>query len=164
MDGLAKRFVMGVLGVAVMLGFWTVKGWVTGEAGATVSHIPDKVWDGGGGTIVVEAESSDPARVSISFETNTPIDSADHKMLETWERVGPGLHTWSIDVPAGVSGTAEVDAEAPRPGSKVRVAVKVGDRTAAEDGLVLDGPLKAGEGFFAQVHLEDYAAGKKDGD
>lgn len=160
MGGLPRRVLLGIAGVALMLGFWTVKGWFLGEANATVSHIPDKVWDGGGGTIVVETETTDPARVSISFETNSPVDSPDHKMLETWERVAAGSRTFTIEVPPGVSGTAEVEAEGPKPGSRVRVAVKVGGRTTAEDGEVLNGPLKAGEAFFAQVHLEDYATGR----
>jgi hypothetical protein len=47
MAGLLKRGAMTILGVAVMLGFWTVKGWLTDEASASLSHIPQKVWDGG---------------------------------------------------------------------------------------------------------------------
>jgi hypothetical protein len=164
MESFPKRIVIGILGVALTLGVWTVKGWFTGEANATVAHIPDKAWDGGGGSVVIEAESTDPARVSVTFETRNPVDSADHKMLETWERIGPGQHTWTIEVPAGVGGTAEVDAEGPQVGSRVRVAVKIGGRTVAEDSLVLHEPLRGGDGFFAQVHLEDYATGKEGGE
>jgi hypothetical protein len=159
MGSLSKRLLVGVLGVAVTLGYWTVKGWVATDANATVSHIPDKVWDGGGGKVVVETETTDAARVSLSFETNTSIDDSGHKMLETWERVGAGLHTWVIDVPEGVGGTAEIDAESPKVGSRVRIAVKVDGRTVAEDTQALNEPLRAGYGFFAQVALEDYAKG-----
>jgi hypothetical protein len=158
MGSLPKRLLVGVLGVAVTLGYWTVKGWAP-EANATVSHIPDKVWDGGGGKVVVEAETTDAARVSLSFDTNDPVGDSGHRMLETWERVGGGLHTWVIDVPAGVGGTVEIDAESPRVGSRVRIAVKVDGRTAAEDTQVLNEPLRAGYGFFAQVALDDYAKG-----
>jgi hypothetical protein len=159
MEGVLKRVVLGILGVALTLGFWTVKGWFVGDASATSAHIPDKVWDGGGGTVFVEVESTDPARVSVTFETNVAIDDADHKFLETWERVEPGVHTYKIEVPANVSGTAEVSAEEPKVGSRVRVAVKVDGSTVAEDSLTLTEPLKPGYGFFAQVHLEDYAKG-----
>ena len=159
MEGFLKRVVLGILGVVLTLGFWTVKGWFVGDASATSAHIPDKVWDGGGGTVFVEVESTDPARVSVTFETNVAIDDADHKFLETWERVEPGVHTYKIEVPANVSGTAEVSAEAPKVGSRVRVAVKVDGSTVAEDSLTLTEPLKPGYGFFAQVHLEDYAKG-----
>ncbi|HKQ98380.1 MAG TPA: hypothetical protein VJV75_10925 [Candidatus Polarisedimenticolia bacterium] len=159
MGGLAKRVVFGVLGVAVMLCFWTVKGWFVEDANATVAHIPDKVWDGGGGTVVLEVETSDPARFSASFETNLQIDDADHKYLDTWERVGAGLHTYTIDVPNNVSGTVEAGIDDPKVGARVRVAVKVDGRTVAEDSQVLTEPLQQGYGFFAQVELEDYVKG-----
>ena len=163
MGSIPKRLILGVLGVALTLGFWTVKGWFVGTADATVAHIPDKIWDGGGGTVVLEAETTDAGRVSVTFETNSPIDSPDHRMLETWEKIGPGLHTYTIEVPQGVAATAEVEADAPKVGSKVRVAIKVGDKVAAEDGEILSEPLKAGYAFTAQVHLEDIATGKVEG-
>lgn len=159
MGSIPKRLLFGILGVALTLGYWSVKGWIAGDANASVSHIPDKVWDGGGGKVIVEAETTEQARVSLSFETNDSVGDSGHRMLETWERVGAGLHTWSIDVPAGVGGTAEIDADEPKVGSKVRIAVKVDGRTAAEDTQVLNEPLRAGYGFFAQVALDDYAKG-----
>ena len=164
MSGLLKRAAMTILGVVVMLGFWTVKSWFTDEASASLSHIPQKVWDGGGGTVVFEVESSDPARVSISFETNDAVNSEDHKFLESWERVGAGAHTFSIEVPSSVGGTAEISAENPKIGSRVRIAVKVDGRIVAEDFSTLTEPLQPGYGFFAQVHLEDYASGKLEED
>ena len=159
MEGLVKRLVLGVLGVAVMCGYWTVKGWFVGDANATMKHIPAKVWDGGGGTIVVETDSTEAARVYVSFETNNAIDDSDHKFLETWERVEPGFHAFKIEVPPGVSGTAEVDVENPKVGSKARVAVRVNGEIAVEDSQVLNEPLKEGWAFAAQVQLEDYARG-----
>jgi hypothetical protein len=164
MSGLLKRAAMTILGVAVMLGFWTVKGWFTDEASASLSHIPQKVWDGGGGTVVFEVESSDPARVSISFETNNAVNDEDHKYLETWEKIGSGARTFSIEVPPNAGGTAEVSAENPKIGSRVRIAVKVDGRIVAEDFSTLTEPLQPGYGFFAQVHLEDYASGKTEED
>ena len=98
MDGLMKRVALGVLGVVLTLGFWTVKGWFTGEAEATSARIPDKVWDGGGGTVFIEVETTDTGRVSVTFETNDRVDAADHKYLETWEKIEPGQHTYKIEV------------------------------------------------------------------
>ena len=159
MESLVKRAIFAVLGVAVMCGYWTVKGWFVGDANATMKHIPAKVWDGGGGTITVETESTEAARVYVSFETNTAIDDDDHKFLETWERVEPGFHAFKIEVPPGVSGTAEVDVENPKVGSKARVAVRVNGEIAVEDKQELTEPLKPGWAFAAQVQLEDYAKG-----
>jgi hypothetical protein len=113
---------------------------------------------------LVEVETSDPARVSLTFETNNQVNSDDHKSLETWEKIGPGAHTFSVEVPSEVGGTAEVSAENPKVGSKVRIAVKVDGRIVAEDFSTLTEPLQPGYGFFAQVHLEDYASGKSEED
>ncbi|HEV8200095.1 MAG TPA: hypothetical protein VGS03_08745 [Candidatus Polarisedimenticolia bacterium] len=159
MGSFAKRLVLSALGVVVMLGSWTVKGWFVEDANATMKHIPDKVWDGGGGTITVETDSTEAARVYVSFETNVAIDDAGHKFLETWERVEPGFHAFRIEVPPGVSGTAEVDVENPKVGSKARVAVRVNGEIAIEDKQELTEPLKPGWAFAAQVELEDYAKG-----
>ena len=156
MTGLLKRGALTILGVAVTLGFWTVRDWVTDSASASLSHIPEKVWNGGGGEVVVEVETSSKARVSASFETN----GSDQEYLETWERVGPGIHNYTIDVPANVGGMVEVSSEDPKVGDKVRIAVKVGGNIVGEDEATLDEPLKPGYGFFAQVTLDDYATGK----
>jgi len=164
MAGLLKRGALTILGVAVMLGFWTVKGWLTDEASASLSHIPQKVWNGGGGTVLVEVETSDPSRVSMTFETHDQVDSENHKYLETWEKIGPGARTYSVEVPSEVGGTAEVSAENPKIGSRVRIAIKVDGRIVAEDFSTLTEPLQHGYGFFAQVHLEDYASGKLEED
>ena len=159
MESFVKRLVLGALGVVVMLGYWTVKGWFVGDANATMKHIPAKVWDGGGGTIVVETDSTEAARVYVSFETNLAMDDDDHKFLETWEQVTPGFHAFKIEVPPGVSGSAELNVENPKVGSKARIAVRVNGEIAVEDHQVLNEPLKEGWAFAAQVHLEDYAKG-----
>jgi hypothetical protein len=160
MGGIARRIVLGALGVALMLGFWTVKGWFVGEASATAAHIPDKVWEGGGGSVFLEVETSDPARFSASFETNDQVDNPEHKFLETWERVEPGLHVFKVELPREVSGIVEAGIDAPKVGAKVRVAVKVNGETVAEDSQILTEPLQAGYGFFAQVELDDYLTGR----
>jgi len=164
MTNLLKRGALAALGVAVTLGFWTVRGWFTDEASASLSHIPKVVWDGGGGTVVIEVETTAPARVSASFETNNTVDDEDHKFLETWEKVGPGHHTFNVEVPPSVGGIAEVSAEDPLVGAQVKIQVKVDGQVVAEDSGTLTEPLQPGYGFFAQVHLEDYATGKLDED
>ncbi len=160
MGSLLKRAVVMGAGVALVLGYWTFRGWLSNDAGASMSHIPRKVSDGGGGSVVIEADTSDPGVVSASFETHDQVDSPDHKFMETWEKIGPGHHTFTIDVPAGVSGSVEVRANEPKVGSRVQVAVKVGARTVAEDSQTLTEPLKPGYGFTAMVDLEDYVTGR----
>jgi hypothetical protein len=161
MGNLMKRGVLTVLGVALVLGFWTVRGWLTDTAGASsMSRIPSRVWEGGAGTVTIKVETTVPARVSATFETNVPIDSADHRYLETWQNVEPGRHTFTVDVPANVSGTAEVSTTEAAVGSKVRVAVTANGRLAGEDSYTLTEPLRPGYALGAQVALENYATGE----
>ena len=164
MKNLLKRVVLAALGVVITLSFWTVRGWFTDEASASLSNIPKVVWDGGGGTVVIEVETTGPARVSASFETRNGVDDDDHKFLDSWEKVGPGHHTFQVEVPPNVGGTAEVSAEDPQVGAQVRIQVKVDGQVVAEDSGTLTEPLQSGYGFFAQVHLEDHATGKLDQD
>jgi hypothetical protein len=165
MQGLMKRAVMAVLGVAVVLGWWSLRGWFEGKAAAeSYSHIPTQVWEGGGGKVTIVAESSEPGKVSASFETNNPVDDKNHKFLEAWEKIGAGRHTFTLDVPPNVGGTVEVDVEDPKVGSKVRVEVEVNGQVVAADSATLDAPLKPGYAFFAQVELDDYATGKQSED
>jgi hypothetical protein len=161
MKGLMKKGIMAILGVVVMLGWWTVRGWLDGSASAeSYSHIPEKVWDGGGGPVTIEVEGSEEGRVSASFETHLPVDDANHKYLESWERISAGKHSFTIEVPPNVGGTVEMSIDSPQVGATVHVAVRIGDRLVAEDSSTLDAPLQPGYGFFAQVHLDDYATGK----
>jgi hypothetical protein len=161
MKALMKKGLMTILGVVVVLGAWTVRGWFEGSASAQSSfHIPDKVWDGGGGPITIEVEGSEQGTVSATFETNLPIDDPKHKLLESRERVSEGKHSFNIDVPPNVGGTVEMSIEEPHVGATVHVVVRIGDRLVAEDSSTLDAPLQPGYGFFAQVHLDDYATGR----
>jgi len=158
-SGLLKRGALTILGVALTLGFWTARDRLTDHASASLANIPEQVWDGGA-KVVVEVETSAKARVSASFETDNPQDDAAHRYLETWQRVDPGVHSFTIDVPARVGGMVEIDSEEPKVGDTVRIALKIDGRVVAEDHARLDETLRPGYGFFAQLTLDDYATGK----
>jgi hypothetical protein len=161
MQRLLRKGLMTVLGLIVVLGWWTLRDRIGGKASAeSYSHIPARVWDGGGGKVTLVAESSDPGKISASFEPQVAVDDSRHRYLETWETVGAGRHTFTVEVPASVGGTVELDIPHPNIGSTVRVAVEIDGRVVAEDSETLDSPLKPGYAFFAQVELEDYATGK----
>src|SRR5262249_17179344 len=98
--------------------------------------------------------------ISASFETRLPMDDPKHRFLETSEKVGPGKHTYTIEVPPQVGGTVELDVQEAKVGSTVRIAVRVGARIVGEDSPTLNEALKPGYGFFAQVAFADYATGK----
>ena len=85
MENLLKRAILAVLGVAVMIAWWTF----TGDPGShnEVKGIPAKVWEADGGTLAVEVDTTSAARFSISFG-----DEKDRSMT-AWTKVDAGSHT-----------------------------------------------------------------------
>jgi hypothetical protein len=158
--GIAKRFVLSIFGMILVLAWWTIRG--PGEGASSSEGIPAKVWKGGAGVVTIEIENTDAG--SLTFETNKAIDDPDHKLLETWQKIEPGHHTFRVDVPANVGGSVEFTADKPKVGSKVSVRVGVDGREVASDSLTMDEPLKPGWAFGAQVQLADYATGAIEGE
>ncbi len=163
MNYLMKRAAIGVLGLVVVLAWWTFSG--KHESTPSMNKIPSKVWEGGAGQVTVEVDSSDPASLRADFERAASSDpSKPHQRLQTWEKVEAGQHSWTIDVPAGTGGTLEFEAIGPKPGSKLSWAVHAGGKQIAQETLTLDKPLQANEAFFLQVQVADLAAGKLEGE
>ena len=152
MQNMLKRLGLGVLGMVITLAWWSYRG--PQSASTEVEGIPAKVWEGGSDTLAVEIESSTAARFSIGF------DQGD-KSLQTWTRVTPGTHTWTISVPKGAGGIIELSADGPKVGDKLSWKVKLNGETVDEQSETLEQPLKAGYGFFLQSEYDDYTAIEK---
>jgi hypothetical protein len=165
-QNLLTKIVTTVLGVALMLGWWTLRdkmGCNGDSSSSTVKKIPSKVWDGGGGTLTIEAEASEPASVVASFETNDSVEEKDHKFLEAWEQIQAGQHVFTVEVPANVGGHISVlfpDPKVAKVGSKLSVRVSVNGKLLGEDVQTLDKPLPEGYGMQAEVSSSDFASGK----
>ncbi len=158
-----KKLVMTVAGVAVMLAYWSIKARFSSGDDPSVKSgsIPAKVLGGGGGLIDIEAEASGEGVVSVIFESNNDgVGDNQHKFVETWEKISPGVHNYTIDVPPNMGGSIEVRMDDPPVGSKVRATFKLHGSTVAEDIQTLPEPLKPGYGFTAHVQVEDYTLGK----
>jgi hypothetical protein len=153
-DALMKVFVRTVLGLIVVLGWWTFTGNMVSTDEA-LNKIPPVVWGGGAGRLEIEAETTSPARMMISFGRE---DQDDH--LESYEDIGPGTYRWSIDVPSGVGGMVELNAVEPKPGDRVRFAVRANGRDVFEDSDQLEQALQPGYAFFVQAWFDDYAKGE----
>jgi hypothetical protein len=69
MENILKRVGIAVLGVVVTLALWSYKGSPT--ASTEVEGIPSKVWEGGGGLLAVEVESSTSARLALVLTAAT---------------------------------------------------------------------------------------------
>ena len=90
-----KAVVRTVLGLVLVIGWWTITGNRISTAPAQ-DRIPAIVWGGGAGKVQIEAETTTPATMAVSFN-----DEKGERHLETYERVSAGTYRWTIDVPGG---------------------------------------------------------------
>jgi hypothetical protein len=151
-----KTIVRSVLGLVLVLGWWTF----TGNSISThkaQDKIPASVWGGGAGKLEIEAESSTPARMMVSFSRDAK-DIEDN--LETYEDVPAGTFRWAIDVPSGTGGYIELNAMEPKAGDHLKFRILANGRQVFEDEDRLDQPLEPGYAFFVQAYFDDYARGK----
>jgi len=149
MQYILKRAILAVLGVVVMIAWWTI----TGGPGSNdeVKGIPAKVWEADGGTLAVEVETTSPAKFSISFG-----DEKDRSMT-VWTKVDAGSHNWSVEIPSGAGGYIELGAEDPKVGDKMQWKVTLDGNTVEEQSETLSEPLKSGYAFFLQSYYDDYS-------
>ena len=150
MQHILKRAGIAVLGVIVTLAYWTFIG--GGSADNAVQGIPGKVWDGGGGLLSVEVDSTTAARFSIGFSDD------NDKSLQAWTPVQAGTHSWVMDIPRGAGGFIELGAENPKVGDKLSWKITLNGETVDEQNETLDEPLREGYAFFLQSYYDDYSA------
>ena len=156
-----RRMLVAIIGVVLVLGWLTVKDRKKGsDAPPPNDKIPSVVFGGGAATLTIEATASEPAKVSAVFETGYQVDDSKHKLLETWQMVEAGTHTFTIDVPAGVSGRVEVGIDHPSVGATVELICRVNDELIHRDTAQLDQPLQEGTAFFTQIEFDDFATGE----
>lgn len=157
MRKLAWRLVIGALGLAVVLGYWTLRG--PGESSTkSQSSIPARVWDGGGGTLALRIETTCAATMRISFWERKD----GGRSLETWESVGPGERSWTIDVPKGTGGTIELGAEKPKVGDTLKWTISLDGQTVDEQKESLEEELGPNYAFFLQREYDDYSEATPD--
>ena len=152
---------LSLLGVAVTLSWWTwgPKGKDTHQE---QSYIPAKVL-GGGQSLEIDAESSTTATMSVSFE-DLDKPSGEQMLLDSHEKIPGGSHSWTIDVPAGVGGYIELEADHPNPGDTLTMRVHMNGNLVDEQSDKLDSPLQPNTAFFVQDHFEDYSKAAEQGE
>jgi hypothetical protein len=156
MEQLLKRAILAVLGVAVMIAWWTI----TGDPGSheEVKGIPARVWEADGGTLAVEVETTSAARFSISF------GDGKERSMTAWTNVDAGSHNWFVEIPRGAGGYIELGAEDPKVGDKLQWKITLNGNTVDEQSDTLSEPLKSGYAFFLQSYYDDYSKMKVEKD
>ena len=151
-----KTLVRSVLGLVLVLGWWTITGNSISTRKAQ-DKIPAIVWGGGAGKLEIEAETSTPARMMVGFSRDAQDDEDN---LETYEDVPAGTYRWAIDVPAGTGGYIELNAVEPRNGDHLKFRILANGREVYSAQERLEQPLEPGYAFFLQAYFDDYARGK----
>jgi hypothetical protein len=155
-----KSLARTLVGLALMLGWWTLRG-PGDDHTETASKIPSVVWDGGAGSMTIHTESTTPAQMRVSFSVHSKdSEEPDPRLLESYEDVPAGSHSWAIDVPKDVGGYVELSATSPQPGDRLHWTIEVGGNTVDEQSDTLEQPLEPGYGFFLQSYFDEYATGE----
>ena len=144
---------LSLLAIAVTLAWWTYG--PKGHQTASEDHIPAKIGDGGQ-KLEIEAESTSAATMRVSFEdVRKPV--GEQILLDSWEKIPAGTKSWTIDVPPGVGGYIELDADHPNAGDKLRTRINVNGNLVNEQTDQLEKPLEPNTAFFVQDHFDDYS-------
>lgn len=160
MKKMLVRLVLSALGVAVTLLWWTYRD--RGSHAQSLEHIPAEI-AGGGNQLEIEATASTAATLRITFEdVNKP--AGQQILAEAWEKMPAGTHTWRVNVPAGVGGYIELNADQPNAGDTLSQRIKMNGKSLDEETERLDRPLEPNTAFFVQYHAEDFSAPAGTGD
>jgi hypothetical protein len=153
MKRLLLRLGLSVLGTVVTLLWWTYHD--KGSSAQSMSHIPAKVADGGN-QLVIEVEGSTASTMRIDFEDlSKPV--GQQILLNAWEKVPAGPHTWTVDIPSGIGGYIEFEADHPNPGDTLTQRVKINGKEVDSQTDRLDTALEPNTAFFVQFERNDFS-------
>jgi hypothetical protein len=160
MNKLLVRGGLSLLGLAVTLGWWTYG--PKRKQTPTESHIPAKIGMGGQ-KLEIEANSSSPATMRVSFE-QLDKPAGEQMLLQSWEKIPAGQQSWAVDVPSGVGGYVELEADHPGVGDTLTMRVLMNGNPVDEQNEKLDKPLEPNTAFFLQDHFDDYSQATQQGE
>ena len=154
MKKLILRLGLSALGVAATLLWWTYHD--TGSSAQSMSHIPAKVGEGGN-RLVVETESTTPSTFRINFDDlRKPI--GEQILVESSEKIPAGPHSWTVDIPSGIGGYIELEADHPNPGDTLTQRIRVNGKEVDSQSDRLDSALQPNTAFFVQFHRDDFSS------
>lgn len=153
MKKILLRSGLAVLGTAITLLWWTYHD--KGSNAQSVNHIPTKLAQGGN-QLVIEVQGSTASTMRLDFE-DLSKPSGQQILLNAWEKVPSGSHSWTIDIPAGIGGYIEFEADHPNPGDTLAQRVKINGKEVDSQTERLDSPLQPNTAFFVQFQRDDFS-------
>lgn len=127
------------------------------EQPVVLDGIPHSVF-GGGTKVEVVVESTEAALLWLSFVKN-PLGPDKPVELQAGQNVTSGVNTFTINLPDGLAGTAEVGREGLPKGARLKIRVKAPGAPELADAITVDEGTDGGV-YFAQVNLADWAKGR----
>ena len=160
MNRLLLRVGLSILGCVATLLWWTYH-----DKGSTVqssSHIPAKVAEGGN-QMEVSVEATTPCTMRIDFN-DLRKPSGQQMLLQSWEKIPAGPHSWTIDVPSGIGGYIELDADHPNAGDTLTQRIKINGKEVDYKTDRLNSALEPNTAFIVQANYQDYSKASADSD
>ena len=153
MKKLLLRLGLSVLGTAITLIWWTYHD--KGSNAQSMNHIPARVAQGGN-QLVIEVQGSTDSTMRVDFE-DVSKPSGQQILLNAWQKVPAGSHSWTIDIPSGIGGYSEFEADHPNPGDLLTQRVKINGKEVDSQTERLDSPLQPNTAFFVQFQRDDFS-------
>jgi hypothetical protein len=154
MKKLILRLGLSVLGVAATLLWWTYRD--KPSSAQTMSHIPAKLGEGGN-QVIVETETTTPSTLRFNLE-DLHKPAGQQILLDAWEKIPAGPHSWTIDIPSGIGGYIELEADHPNPGDTLTQRVRINGKQVDSQSDRLDSALESNTAFFVQFQRDDFGS------
>jgi hypothetical protein len=142
------RIGLPVFCFGVTLLWWTYHD--TGSKAQSVSHIPAKV-AGGGNQLEISTEATTASTLRVSFE-DLRKPAGQQLLMESWEKIPAGTRSWTIEVPSGMGGYIELNADHPNPGDTLIAPIKINGKDVDHQADKLERALGPNTAFFVQFH------------
>jgi hypothetical protein len=154
MKKLILRLGLSVLGVAATLLWWTYRD--KPSSAQSMSHIPEKLGEGGN-QLIVETETTTPSTLRLNLE-DLHKPAGQQILLDAWEKIPAGPHSWTIDIPSGIGGYIELEADHPNPGDTLTQRVRINGKQVDSQSDRLDSALEPNTAFFVQFQRDDFGS------
>ena len=151
MKNLALKIGSSVLGLIVVLGYWTF--FDRKPAAKGTSHMPGMVLGGGGDKLTVDVDVNGKVQVGMMVEEPRRADGSQ-PIEEYYENLDPGHHSFVIELAPETTGVVDLRALEPKIGNKLSWTVTRNGKQIAQESDTLDKPLQAGYSQSLQFPIE----------
>jgi hypothetical protein len=123
---------------------------------SAASIIPAQLGEGGN-QLVVETETTTLSTLRLNLE-DLRKPAGQQILLDAWEKIPAGPHSWTIEIPSGIGGYIELEADHPNPGDTLTQRVRINGKQVDSQSDRLDSVLQPNTAFFVQFQRDDFSS------